>query len=372
VSREVRAVGPSPATEGGAALRAGWRSADLARLVRAAPDARAGGCGAARRVGASSMVGMEARNEMTATGRPASAAAPMLRSTDVVLLLMVLIWAVNFSVIKAALATLSPLAFNALRFPLAALVVVAALWRQGALRLPRPEHRLRIVGLGVIANVVYQLLFIFGMDRTRAGNASLLLAGTPIVTALFSAWAGHERLSGRVWLGVCGAVLGMVLIVAGGAGEMGFGGETLGGDLILIAASVAWSVYTVGARDVIAEYGPTAVTAWTLCIGSLGLVLLGVPDLIRLDWGAVPGAAWAGVVYSGALGIGLAYLIWNTAVDRIGNTRTATYSNLVPAVALLVAWAALGEQPQLFQIVGAAVIIGGISLARSSVGQSVD
>jgi len=307
---------------------------------------------------------------MAAGSKPASGATPALRSTDIVLLLMVLIWAVNFSVIKAALAELPPLAFNALRFPLAALVVVAALWWQGKLRLPRPEHRLRIVGLGVVANVIYQLLFIFGMDRTRAGNASLLLAGTPILTALFSAWAGHERLDGRVWLGVCGTVLGMLLIVASGGGEMGFGGETLTGDLILIAASVAWSLYTVGARDMIAEYGPIPVTAWTLCIGSLGLVLLGVPELARLDWGAVHAAAWGGVVYSGALGIGLAYLIWNTAVHRIGNTRTATYSNLVPAVALLVAWASLGEQPQAFQILGAAVIIGGISLARSAVGDS--
>ena len=72
------------------------------------------------------------------------------------------------------------------------------------------------------------------------------------------------------------------------------------------------------------------------------------------------------MVYAGALGIGLAYLIWNTAVARIGNTRTATYSNLVPAVALLVAWAWLGERPLALQLVGAAVIIGGITLARSA------
>src|SRR5690606_41076590 len=65
-------------------------------------------------------------------------------------------------------------------------------------------------------------------------------AGTPVMTALFSAWAGHERLGPRVWLGVGGAVVGMALIVASGGGEMGFGGETLAGDLIMVAASLAW------------------------------------------------------------------------------------------------------------------------------------
>src|SRR5690606_16044799 len=209
---------------------------------------------------------------------------------------------------------LPPLAFNALRYPLAALVVLIALRRQGPLPLPRPEHRARIVVLGLLANLVYQLFFIFGMARTRAGNASLLLAGTPVMTALFSARAGHERLRPRVWRGVGGAVVGMALIVASGGGEMGFGGDTLAGDLIMVAASLAWSIYTVGARGMIAEYGPIPVTAWTLWIGSLGLLLLGLPSLAQLDWAAVSAPVWAAVAYAGALGIGLAYLIWNTAV----------------------------------------------------------
>jgi drug/metabolite transporter (DMT)-like permease len=281
-----------------------------------------------------------------------------------VLFLMVLIWAFNFSVVKAALAELPPLAFNALRFPLASLVVLAALRWRGSVPLPRREHRLRIALLALLANVVYQVFFIFGLDRTRAGNASVLLAGTPVLTALFSAWAGHEQLSGRAWVGVGGAVIGMALIVVSGGGELGFGVETVAGDLLMIGASLAWALYTVGARDVIAEYGPVPVTAWTLWIGSLGLLVLGAPALARLDWGAVSLAAWGGVAYAGGLGIGLAYLIWNTGVHRIGNTRTAMYSNLVPVVALLVAWAWLGEQPLPWQVVGAAVIIGGITLAR--------
>ena len=175
--------------------------------------------------------------DTTMAGRVPFAAPRATRGTDLVLLLMVLIWAVNFSVIKSALAQLPPLAFNALRYPLAALVVLIALRRQGPLPLPRPEHRARIVVLGLLANLVYQLFFIFGMARTRAGNASLLLAGTPVMTALFSAWAGHERLGPRVWLGVGGAVVGMALIVASGGGEMGFGGETLAGDLIMVVVA---------------------------------------------------------------------------------------------------------------------------------------
>ncbi|HEX7091979.1 MAG TPA: EamA family transporter [Longimicrobiales bacterium] len=309
---------------------------------------------------------MSRQDAATAAGEARATGPAAPARTDLVLLLMVLIWAVNFSVVKAALAELPPLAFNALRFPLASLVVLAALRRRGPVPLPRRDHRLRITMLALVANVVYQLLFIFGMDRTRAGNASVLLAGTPVLTALFSAWAGHERLSARAWVGVSGAVIGMALIVASGGGELGFGAETLAGDLMMIGASLAWALYTVGARDMIAEYGPIPVTAWTLWIGSLGLLGLGAPALARLDWGTVSLAAWGGVAYAGGLGIGLAYLIWNTGVHRIGNTRTAMYSNLVPVVALVVAWAWLGERPLPWQVVGAAVIIGGITLAHQA------
>jgi drug/metabolite transporter (DMT)-like permease len=76
--------------------------------------------------------------------------------------------------------------------------------------------------------------------------------------------------------------------------------------------------------------------------------------------------AWGGVAYSGVLAIGLAYLLWYGGVQRIGNARTAAYSNLTPIVALLVAWAWLGETPTFMQVGGAGVVLGGLSLARLS------
>ena len=111
--------------------------------------------------------------------------------------LMVAIWAANFSIVKQALEHIGPLAFNALRFPFAALVVVAALRLRGRLPLPRPGGRLRVVLLGLLGNVVYQGFFIHGLALTRAGTASVILAGTPVITALLSAAVGHERIDRR-------------------------------------------------------------------------------------------------------------------------------------------------------------------------------
>jgi len=277
---------------------------------------------------------------------------------------MVVIWGVNFPVAKAALAQLDPLAFNALRFPLAALVVYVAIRIGGRFTWPAPGERLRIVGLGILGNIAYQQFFIFGLERTRAGTASVLLAGTPVLTALLSAALGHEKISVRTWIGVAATVVGIALVVAADDGHAG-GAGSLVGDLLMIGASVSWALYTVGSRHYIDRYGSVQFTAWTLWIGAAGLCLIGIPAVLRTDLAAVSAGAWLGVFYAGALSIGLSYLIWYYGVRQIGNTRTSAYSNLVPVVALVSAWLALGEVPALGQVVGAGVIIAGITVAQT-------
>jgi drug/metabolite transporter (DMT)-like permease len=91
---------------------------------------------------------------------------------------------------------------------------------------------------------------------------------------------------------------------------------------------------------------------------------MGVPDLMRTDFRAVTPEVWLGVVYAGLLGIGLAYLLWYRGVQRIGNNRTAVYSNLVPVAALFTAWIWLGETPTTLQLIGATVILASLTLAR--------
>lgn len=296
--------------------------------------------------------------------RPSARASPQVSGrARAVLLLMVVIWGVNFPIAKAALAELTPLAFNALRFPLAAATVLAALHLRGGFRWPERADRMRILGLGILGNLVYQQFFIFGLDNTRAGNASILLAGTPILTALLSAGAGHERITARTWVGVVATFVGITLVVLLG-GQHDEGAATLLGDALMVAASLAWALYTVGSRDLVARYGAIQFTAWTLCIGAVALFFIGLPAILRTELGTVSAGAWGGVLYAGALSIGLAYVLWYYGVRQIGNTRTAAYSNLVPVVALTAAWFQLGEVPRLGQVLGAVIIIGGITLAQ--------
>jgi drug/metabolite transporter (DMT)-like permease len=93
-------------------------------------------------------------------------------------------------------------------------------------------------------------------------------------------------------------------------------------------------------------------------------MIIGTPELTRVNPAVLTPGIWATVVYAGVLSISVAYVLWNRGVRRIGNARTAVYSNLVPVVALLTAWAWLGERPSTLQVLGAAIILAGLRWTR--------
>jgi drug/metabolite transporter (DMT)-like permease len=296
---------------------------------------------------------------------PAQATAPAPAGwTEAGLAMMVLIWALNFSVVKRALDAFDPLGFNALRFLLASAFVYAVLRWHGPIRLPLRRDLPRLIALGVLGNVLYQLAFIFGLNLTRAGNASVMMALTPLFIALLSWRVGHEEPGLWTWVGGAFSVAGVVL-VSGAALQLEGTRQALLGDGIMIAAGIVWACYTVGARPLVQRYGSVQTTAWTLWSGSVVLVLLGVPALRTQAWQDVDPIAWGGLFFSAFLSIGLAYLIWYRGVERLGNTRTSIYSNLTPAVALVIAAFWLGERLTLLAVIGAAMTIGGVMLVRS-------
>jgi drug/metabolite transporter (DMT)-like permease len=284
--------------------------------------------------------------------------------TALALLALIVFWGANFSVVKFALRDLTPLVFTTLRFVLASgclwvFLIVGA----NRVRIQR-LHWVAMVALGLVGTTAYQTLFIYGIDWSLAGNASLMLATTPIFTTLLSLIFRQERSSPTVGIGVGVSALGIVLVVLGSTKGVSFSGETLAGDLAVLAAAAAWSVYTVGSVPLVHRYGVVPVTAVTMWVGTLGLLIVSLPACAAQDWAGVRPASWLAVLYSGVFAIAIAYFLWYYCIRHIGSTRTSVYTNFTPVVAVLIAWLTLGETPSLTQTVGAGGILAGSVLVR--------
>ena len=131
---------------------------------------------------------------------------------DLLLLLMVVVWGANFSAIKIALQDFPEIPFNALRLSLASAVFLVAIALRGRPALARAEW-LRLLFLGLVGHLCYQLCFLAGVARTSVANSSLIFGCTPVAVAVMSSVAGHERLTLPRWLAAVLSFAGIVAVV---------------------------------------------------------------------------------------------------------------------------------------------------------------
>ena len=294
---------------------------------------------------------------------------------DALLLLMVLIWGANYTIVKRAFEELPPQAFNAMRVTIASLVflgLIAWAGRRGrrSTGLPRvfytPEplerrDRWDLVWVGLVGHFLYQSAFIAGLGRTSASNAALIIGATPVVVAVLAAALGLERITRIHWVGVGVSAVGIYFVVGTG---VSIDGASLGGDLLVAVAVICWAVYTLGSGRLIARHSPLFVTGMTMAIGGLPYALVMLPELTRVEWARVSVWAWGAVVFSALFALCLSYLIWYAAVQRIGQSRTAMYSNLVPIAAMAVAAIWLHEAISPGRVLGTAAVLIGVFLTR--------
>lgn len=284
-----------------------------------------------------------------------------LTLTDVLLLVMALVWGGNYIVVKYGTQVLAPLAFNSSRIILATVVLWSAvLLRRTAM--PARRDLLGLLALGVLGNGIYQIFFVEGLARTRASDAALVLAASPAIIEVIGWMRGLERTGWRGMAGIALSLAGIGLVVSGGGNAAG--GSSLAGFALVVAACICWSLYSVLLKPYTERVDGVTLSAVTLAGGIVPMLIAAAPSLAATQWRALGALAWGAVAYSGLLALVLAYLFWYRGVRVLGPTRASMYANLQPLFAILIAWAVLGEAPRVVQIAGAACIMTGLLLTR--------
>jgi drug/metabolite transporter (DMT)-like permease len=263
---------------------------------------------------------------------------------------------------KRALADLGAAELAIARFVLAAAIHAVVLVRL-RVRVARGDL-LPLAALGVVAVAVNQYLFLEGLSRSSPGHAALLYALTPVFVFLIG-WARRsERATTLKLAGIVVAFAG-TLVVLGGRGALAAEGrDALVGDVMLLGAVVAWSVYAVGGKAYAARYGGLEVGSFTLVVGTLLYAPVGLWFLHPAHFAALSAGAWFGLGYLVLVTSTAAWLIYYWALARAEASRVAVWSNLQPVLTAMLAWAMYGDRLTAPFVAGGAMVLAGVVMTE--------
>src|SRR6267142_2046720 len=236
--------------------------------------------------------------------------------TLVALAFTLVVWASAFAGIRAGLRGYAPANLAIVRFLVASLVLAIY---AGIAHFRRPELR-DIPGLvltGAIGITFYNLALNYGETRVTAGSASLLIASTPIWTALLAMFTLRERLTSPGWMGVLLSFVGVALIARG----EGDGFHLAPQALIILAAALAWGLYIVIQKHFLGRYSALEFTSYSVWSGTLLLLPFGGGLMHAMR--AAPLTGTLAVIYLGVFPAALASFAWAYALSHGPAGRTA-------------------------------------------------
>ncbi|MCX5284702.1 EamA family transporter [Streptomyces sp. NBC_00198] len=270
--------------------------------------------------------------------------------------LVAVLWGLNFLAVRVGLDHYPPFFLSALRFVVLAVPVIVFV--------PRPKVPLRwlvIYGLGFGA-MQFGLLFLAIDQGMPSGQASVVVQASAPFTMLLGALLLGERISRRQLAGVAVAVVGMSVIAVERARS-----AALLPLLLTLLAALGWAFGNVASRQARPDH-PLRFALWMSVVPPLPLLALSAamegPGTGWRDFGASFSAdGWPGLValvYTALAGSVVGSGIWTTLLKRYEAGKVAPFSMLVPVVAVLAAWLALGEQPTAWSAIGGAAVVAGV------------
>lgn len=277
------------------------------------------------------------------------------------LLVLVLVWAYSWVVMKQVMRYAGPFEFAALRYLGGAVVLFAVLIvRRQSLR-PTPWRLTILVGL--CQTTAFQALSQWALVSGAAGHVSLLAYTMPFWVVLLAWWLLRERPTPRHGLGLVLAGGGLVCVM-----EPWHGLGSLHSAGLAVTGGLAWALGTVLSKRMFQLHAPSPLsfTAWQMLLGAIGLgvIALAVPSR-PIEWSM---AFMAGLAYSVLLASSLAWLLWLYVVKNLPTTVAGLSSLAVPVTAVLLSWLILHEQPDGMEWLGIVLIALGL-VAVSGMGR---
>jgi drug/metabolite transporter (DMT)-like permease len=304
---------------------------------------------------------------MTASEQTARAAAPshswLANQPFFLLSITALCWAGNAIVGRLAAGHIPPVTLSFARWFFAFLLILPFAWKHLVRDWPSIRTRLplmiviSITGIGAFNTLQY-----WALEHTQALNTLLLQSAAPLIVALWSLILLGVRLTLAQALGVLLSLAGVLVILLHGDVTTLSAISFNKGDLIFTVALIIFALYSVLTLKRPPMHG-LSFAAFTFGAGAATLVPLLIWELYARPVMAFDGPNLLTLFYVAVFPSILAYLCFNRGVQLIGANRAAPFFHVVPVFGSVMAIVFLGEHPQLFHIVGFALVLTGVFVA---------
>lgn len=302
------------------------------------------------------------------TPRPSSAPPALSPVLSLKLVMVALFWGGTF-IAGRILAQALPLVMAAFgRFLVAAILLVWVAFRfEGGLPRLNRSQLLATATMGLTGIFLYNVCFFGALARIPAGRTALFVSLTPIVTALMASLVFRERLGSKRWVGIGVALIGALIVITRGdlAGAIRDIRESIGlGEMLMSLAVLNWAAYTLISRKATESMSSIAATTYAALWGLAFLSVGAMGEFGSVRWLTLGWQVWASILYLGAIGTVVAFIWYYQGIRAVGPSRTAVFTNLVPAFGVLLSAGLLGEEVLASMLVGGVVSAIGVSLAN--------
>ncbi|RCK76006.1 MAG: Permeases of the drug/metabolite transporter (DMT) superfamily [Candidatus Ozemobacter sibiricus] len=271
------------------------------------------------------------------------------------------LWGAAYPLTKGALASLPAISLGFARFALASGVLMA-LTRSGPLAGIAPEDRRAMGWLAFWGTFVLVLGMNFGL-RWAPGIASSIISGTPpLFTIILAAIWWREPWQGRQFIAVGLALLGLFLLAGDAPATVAQGPEYWLGLGLVTVPQIAWAIYGLLGKAVIARYPWTAVCRDTFALGALMLAPFAAVEAIWLGLGTWGSRELLTLLYLGVCNSVVTYGLWNSALAMIPVATASFVLYLQPISGAILSAVLFGERLGSAGLLGTLLIFAALAL----------
>lgn len=278
------------------------------------------------------------------------------------LILVSVIWGVNFGISRFGMEVFTPEIFAFFRFGLAVPILFAVLkWTEGSMKVDKRDL-LKLAIIGFFGVTVLEILVMYSIKYTTLANASLLnVAPWPIFAALFAPFFTKEVMTPRLAIGGLVALIGVVLIILGGSNGFDFSSEYMLGNILALSISLIGALFNLACMPLMKKYSPLRVSSWYMLFGTILMFPITLGGWHAVQMTDFTMSVWGAIAYNVVLCTVAAFVLWNLSMNKVGAAKANFYRYFVPASATVTGALFFNEQIFVTQIAGGLVIVLGLA-----------